>query len=286
MRHRSQHSDRARGVTYMVATALCWSIGGLLIKLIPWNAFAIMGVRSAIAFVMTLIFIKDRKIRLTKSNVLGALCLLTLCVTYIVATKLTTAANAIVLQYTAPIIILLISIVFLKQRATRLDVVAMGVIFLGILLFFVDGLSGGQILGNGIALISGFCLAGVFLCNAMEGATPEQATLLAHGLGTVLFLPYALTQVTAQAVPWVAVIIMGVVQLGLAYLLLARGSRLVPPLVGSLITCIEPILNPVWVALAVGEIPGPWALVGMGLVIFGVVIYNVLLAHKARSNPA
>lgn len=279
-------SDRTRGVIYMVSTALCWSIGGLLIKVIPWNAFAIIGMRSAIAFVMTLIFCKDRKIRLTKSNLLGALCTLSLCVTYIIATKLTTAANAIVLQYTAPIIILLISIVFLKQRATRLDVAAIVVIFLGIILFFFDGLSGGQLAGNAIALLSGLCLAGVFLCNAMEGATPEQAALLAHGIGAVLFLPYALTQVTAEVAPWIAIVVMGVVQLGLAYLLLARGSRLVPPLTGSLISCIEPILNPVWVALAVGEFPGAWALVGMGLVIFGVIAYNVLLAHKVRNNPS
>lgn len=275
-----------KGSLYVIGAALCWSLGGVLVKLIPWNAMAINGLRSLVALIVTVLVSRQCRIRFTRTNILGACCLCGTAFLYIFATKLTTAANAIVLQYTAPVFIVIISTLFLRKRATRVDLLGVVVIFCGIVLFFFDDLSGGQLLGNLLALASGLCFSGMFLVNSAEGATPIQATLLGHILGALIGIPFAVTGVTADPIPWLAVIAMGVIQLGLAYVLLAKGSPLVPPLLASLLSCIEPVLNPLWVLLAIGERPGPWALAGIVIVLAGVVLYNVLISHKSRHQPA
>ncbi|MEG2377268.1 MAG: EamA family transporter [Clostridia bacterium] len=272
-----------KGIPYILGAALCWSTGGVLVKLIPWNAMAIAGIRSFVALIFSLFVVKDLNIRMTKTNILGGACMFASTFLYILATKLTTAANAIVLQYTAPVFILIISALFLKKRVTRLDICAVAVIFCGISLFFVDNLSGGQLIGNLVALLSGLCFSGLFLCNSAPGATPQQATIVAHILGTITCLPFAFTEVTASFIPWASVIVMGVIQLGLAYFLLSKGSVHTPPLLASLISSIEPVLNPLWVMLIIGERPGFWATIGIAVVILGVVIYNILMGIKSRA---
>lgn len=280
----SQEKNLKKGIFYILGAALCWSIAGVLVKLIPWNAMAIAGVRSLFALIFTLIVVKDRKIRFTVSNLLGGACMFGSTFLYIFAAKRTTAANAIVLQYTAPVFILIISALFLKKRITRLDIYAVVVIFSGITLFFLDNLSTGQLLGNIAGLGSGLCFAGLFLCNSMKGATPQQGTIVAHILGTVICLPFAFTEVTAEIIPWASVIVMGVIQLGLAYFLLSKGSVHTPPLLASLIASIEPILNPLWVMLVIGERPGAWATVGIAIVILGVISYNVMIGIKSKQQ--
>jgi len=276
-------NNQVKGTVYMLLCALCWSFSGLLVKLIPWSPFAVTGLRCFFGLLVTLLVVKDRRVRLTKQNFLTAACVLLTAATYIVSVKLTTAANAIVLQYTAPILILIYQIVFQKRRATRLDIAAVTVILSGIVLFFVEGLAGGNMLGNLIALISGVTFAGVFLCNAREGATPMQSNILAYILGSIVFLPSVVTNVTPDPMAWGAAVILGAVTLGLAYFFFAKGSKHISALAGSLITCIEPILSPLWVGLVVGEIPSVWGFGGMALVILGVVGYNTMLIRKSQN---
>lgn len=275
-------NHQAKGAVYLLLCALCWSFSGLLVKLIPWSPFAVTGLRCFFGLLVTLLVVKDRTVRLTKQNFLTAACVLLTAASYIVAIKLTTAANAIVLQYTAPILILIYQILFQKKRATRLDLAAVTVILSGIVLFFIEGLAGGNILGNLVALSSGVFFSGVFLCNAKPNATPMQSNILAYILGSIVFLPSIVTNVTPDPVAWGAAVVLGAVTLGLAYFFFAKGSKYISALTGSLITCIEPILSPLWVGLVVGEVPSVLGLCGMALVILGVVGYNAMLIKKAQ----
>ena len=275
---------KAKGAIYMLLCALCWSFSGLCVKVIPWNAYAVIGVRCMFAMVATFLLSKDRKIKLTFPVIRAAIGVLMTAVTYIIAIKLTTAANAIVLQYTAPILILIYQILFQGKKPTRLDIVAVSVILIGIVIFFIEGLSAGNFLGNMVALSSAVFFAGVFLCNAHPKAKPSQSNLLSQIMGTLIFLPFVISQATPDPVAWGAAVVLGVVTLGLAYVFFAKGSALISPLAGSLITCIEPILSPLWVGLAVGEIPTPLAFLGMAIVLIGVAGYNFLLMRKAQAQ--
>ncbi len=277
-------NGKAKGAFYMMLCALCWSFSGLCVKVIPWNAYAVIAVRCLFAMVTTFLLAKDRKLKINFQIFKAAVCALMTAVTYIIAIKLTTAANAIVLQYTAPILILIYQIVFQGRKPTRLDLSAVGVILFGIVIFFIDGLSAGNFLGNMVALSSAVFFSGVFLCNAHPKANPPQSNLLSQMMGTVIFLPALISQATPDPVAWGAAVVLGVVTLGLAYFFFAKGSNLISPLAASLITCIEPILSPLWVGLAVGEIPTPLAFLGMAIVLIGVAGYNFLLMRKAQAQ--
>ncbi|MBQ3055381.1 MAG: EamA family transporter [Oscillospiraceae bacterium] len=276
-------NNQVKGTIYMLLCALCWSFSGLLVKVIPWSPFAVTGLRCFFGLLVTLLVVRDRRVRLTKQNFLTAACVLLTAASYIVAIRMTTAANAIVLQYTAPILILIYQILFQKKRATRLDLIAVTVILSGIVLFFVEGIAGGSVWGNLVALSSGVFFSGVFLCNARPGATPMQSNILAYIMGSIIFLPSIVTNVTPDPLAWGAAVVLGAVTLGLAYFFFAKGSQHISALAGSLITCIEPILSPLWVGLVVGEIPSAWGFGGMALVILGVVGYNVMLIRKSQN---
>lgn len=275
---------KAKGAVCMFLCALCWSFSGLFVKIIPWNAYAVICVRCLFAAVTTFLLSKDKKITLDWLNLKTAFCVLMTAVTYIIAIKLTTAANAIVLQYTAPILILIYQILFQRKRPTRLDLVAVCVILIGIVIFFVEGLGAGNLVGNLIALSSAVFFSGVFLCNGSPKARPQQANLLSQIFGTILFLPALITEATPDLAAWGSAVVLGVVTLGIAYFFFAKGSALISPLAGSLITCVEPIFSPLWVGLAIGEIPSPLAFVGMAIVIIGVVGYNFLLMKKVTEE--
>ena len=278
----AQKKRAGHGTLFIICAALLWSTGGILIKLIPWNSIAIAGLRSLFALMLSLCVIKDRRIRFTKTNIFGGLGMCASTYFYIIAVKMTTAANAIILQYTAPIFIIVLSALFLKKRPTRLDLCAVTVVFCGIGLFFLEAIGTGQLLGNFLGLLSGVGFAAVFLCNSIPGATPQQALLLGHTLGCVIGLPFAFFSVTAEPIPWLAVILLGTAQTGLAYFFLAKGSGSTPPLLASLISCIDPVLNSLWVTLFLGEHPGLLSTIGICIVIFGVIGYYTLLSLKAQ----
>ncbi len=245
---------------------------------------AIAGLRSLIAFAVTVLFSRSFKITFTKTNILGAIGLSGTAILFILANKYTTAANAIVLQYTAPVYILILSMIFLRKPVKKLDIAGIIIILSGIVLFFFDDLSGGHLVGNILSLGSGVFFAVMFFINSSEGATPMEATRLGHLISAAIGLPFAFTStgVTFELVPWLAIIAMGAVQLGLAYVLFSKGSPLVSPIAASLICCIEPVLNPIWVMLVIGETPGFWSIIGIIVVIVGVVLYNIVSTREGQ----
>jgi len=270
------------GPICMIAASICWSFGGICIKFIPWGAMSIVGLRAVLAAAVFLVYRRSAVIRFTFGNVLGGLCLSATTILFVFANKLTSAAAAILLQFSAPIFIILIHLVFYKKKPKISEGVAVSATVLGMLLFFADKLDGGGLLGNIFAIASGLSFAGVFVCTKREDADPEQALLLGFFVNAIVGLPFAFFEVTAEPVAWFAVVFLGIVQVGLAYVFFSAGIKKTPALLGCLITALEPVLNPLWVALATGEMPGPFAIAGGAVIILAVVGYNVWSEKYAK----
>lgn len=279
---------RNRAILEMLLCAALWSIAGIFIKLIPWNSIVIAGLRSLIAGLVMFVYMRARGIGFTadRRSLAGgaALCLTLTC--FVAANKLTTAANSIVLQFTAPMFIVVFSALFLKKRFSRADVLAVVLTMAGISLFFFDQLTPGHLAGNCVAIFAGMAFACYYM--SLEGASESQrmsAILIAHGLTFLVGLPFTFVYPPElSAAPVACIFVLGVVQLGIPYVLLGRASGACPPLACSLLGAVEPLLNPVWVFIFDGEAPGLWALIG-GVVVVATItvwcVYGDLRGKKA-----
>ncbi len=275
-----------RGTFFVLLASLLFSIGGLCVKLIPWSALSINGARNLIGVLVIGLYLLVSRHRL-KWNLpvlLGALSTFGTTTLYTVANKLTTAANAIVLQFTAPVFVILFMIFLFHVKPQKLDVLTCGVVLFGVLLFFIDGLRAGNMLGNLVAVLSGVCYAGVFLMNASEKADALSSVFFGQLAAAVIFTPFCLGETDFSPAPMLALFALGALQVGLAYIFLSLGIRTPPPVTASLITGLEPVLNPVWVALFYGERISPTALAGAVIVIGAIVGYNVLKSKRSKAS--
>lgn len=258
----------------LVATAALWSLGGVLIKWVNWHPVAIAGTRSLIgAALIGIAFRHELRFTWSFEQIGGALAYAGTVVLFVIANKLTTAANAILLQYTAPIYVVLFSPWFLGERVSRRDWLILFTMMGGMVLFFLDELTLDGYLGNGIALSSGLCFAWLtlFLRRQKDGSALP-SLLLGNLLAGVIGLPF-MFQSLPDLSSWIGLLLLGVVQLGLPYILYALALRHVLAVEGILIPMIEPVLNPLWVFLMMGEQPSPWAIVG-GAIILGAAIFR------------
>jgi drug/metabolite transporter (DMT)-like permease len=178
----------------------------------------------------------------------------------------------------------LINLLVYKTRPKSSEAAAVVVTILGMMLFFADQLEPGGLLGNVLAILSGLSFAGVFVCNRRADVDPQQATLLGFLINAAIALPFVPFQVDANPVAWGAVVFMGVVQVGLAYVLFTSGIKSTPALVACLITALEPVLNPVWVALVAKETPGPFAIAGGCVIVATVLVFNIWTAKQSDSD--
>ena len=262
-------------------------IGGLCVKMIPWQPLSINSFRSFISVGILLVFARltRRRLRLTGGVVLGGLAVCGATALYTVATKLTTAGNAVLLQFTAPIFVILCSWAVFRERPKRLDLAACVCVFGGVFCFFLDSLGSGRFLGDVIAVLAGICYAWVFLLNKIPGGDPLWSTILGQSMGAVIGLPWLVRETQFDGTTLCFGILLGVFQLGLAYALLTTGIRYIPPVTASLITGIEPVLNPILVALVLGETLTRLSLLGGGIVFVSVMLYNVLSVRGAPQSP-
>ena len=271
-----QLTDRKRknrAMLLMVITAAMWSLGGIFIKLISWNPFLIAGVRSGISGSIMALYMAatQTRFKLNRYSLLAGMGLGCSATLFTIANKLTTAANAIVLQYTAPIFILLISAIFFKEKMQKQDILVVCITMGGMVLFFLDQLSPGNLLGNILGILAGVTLGQMFVMVGRGGdddATRMSGILIAHMITLMIGVPVGLPQTEeVAAIEILYVIILGVFQLGIPYVLYGIASKDCPPLACSLIGMLEPLLNPVWVAIFIGEVPGPFALAGAVIII-------------------
>ena len=267
-----------RAMLLMVITAVMWSLGGIFIKLISWSPFLIAGIRSAISGSIMAMYMAatHTKFKLNRYSLLAGIGLGFSATLFTIANKLTTAANAIVLQYTAPIFILIISALFFREKLQRRDVLVVIITMAGMVLFFLDQLSPGNMLGNVLGILAGVFLAQMFVMVGKGGdddSTRMSGILIAHAITLMIGLPLGIPQTEEIAgIEILYVIILGVFQLGIPYVLYGIASKDCPPLACSLIGMLEPLLNPVWVAIFIGEMPGPFALAG-AVIIIGTVTW-------------
>lgn len=278
----------------LALTAVLWSSGGVFVKLVEWDALSIAGVRSAIAALVLAVAAPPRTwspLRLTRYEFGGAVaCMLTM-VMFVAATKLTTAANAILLQYTAPVHVALFGAWFLGERTTRLDWITIGLVFAGMILFFVESLSAASMAGNILAIASGMSFGWLvlFMRKNVQVRTGEAPTSSSDGvfwgnvLTAVICLPFAVQSLASGFMPspqsWVGITLLGVFQLGISYALYSRVIPHVSALEAILIPVVEPLLNPLWVGLFAGELPGRWTIIG-GVVVIGAVTMRSLLVMR------
>ncbi|NLM52802.1 MAG: DMT family transporter [Firmicutes bacterium] len=270
----------------LVVVALMWSSAGVLIKLIPWHPLAIAGARSAIAVIVFLLVVKKPKFTGSPSQIGAAVAYAVTVTTLVVATKMTTAANAVLLQYTAPIYVAFFSAWFLKERITRLDIITVVIVFGGMILFFLDELSLHNFVGNLYGVISGISFgAFAVLLRTQKDGSPLESVLLGNLLTSICSVFILLRQPAMEWTGWVALLALGVLQMGIPYILYCLAIKSVTALDAVLIPIIEPILNPVWVFLMLGEAPGPRALLG-GVLVLCMVTMRCLLPLWQRKNSA
>lgn len=263
---------KSRAVLFLILAAVLWSSGGLLIKLVAWNPLAIAGARSIIAALVILAFRRKQRLTWSPTQLGGAVCYAGTVILFVLANKWTTATNAILLQYTAPIYVALLSYWILRERITRWDIAAIAATVGGMILFFLDDLSSGGILGNVVAILSGIAFAGtVLFLRKQKESSPIGSVFLGNILAFLIGLPFMLHS-SPGAAGWLGLILLGAFQLGCSYILYAEALKYVTALEGILIPIIEPVLNPVWVFLLLGERPGKWAVAGGIIVLISITL--------------
>jgi len=256
-----------RYVLLLLAAAILWSLGGVLIKSIDLSPMAIAGTRSLIATVIMSLAMPAVLRKISWQVIPGAVAYAATVLLFVVATKLTTAANAIFLQYTAPIYIAMIGPWFLGERTTWYDWLLVLLALSGVGLFFLDQLSLQGLSGVIAALASGFAFAWLaVLMRRQKAGSPEAVVLLGNLVTFLIALPWVFPILRIEE-NGPRLLLLGVVQLAIPYLLYSLAIRHVRALDASIISTIEPILNPIWVMLATNERPGLWSIVGGSIVL-------------------
>jgi len=269
---------------YLLAAAVCWSTAGAAVKLSTLSAWQLAAGRSLVAVLVLALALPSGRRLPSRRGALVTFAYAATVTTFIIATKLTTSANAIFLQSTAPLYVLLLSPVVLGERPSRGELLAVPVFLLGLGLFFLDQLHPGQRWGNVVAMASGIFFALCIL--GLRAVKDEGTSVLVWGNvvagGFALFFAMDGPRPTTMDVG--LVLFLGVFQLALAYSLFQRGLRETPAVEASLLVLLEPVLNPVWTFLLAGERPGSWALVG-GTIILVATAWRTLLVSSRTSGP-
>jgi len=272
-------------IVQMLGCATLWSLAGIFFKLIPWNGVALAGIRSLIAGITFIVYMRFAGIPyvLNKKTFISGV--LTACtyICFVCANKLTTAANAIVLQFTAPVFIVMYTSLVMKKPLRKPDLLVVLFTLLGIALFFIDQLQPGYVLGNIVAIVAGVFMAGIFISvGELEGEQRYSGVLNGQIITFIIGLPFALvTKPEFSLVPILAILVLGVFQLGTAYILYVKSSAHCPPLACCLLSAVEPLLNPIWVLIFDGERPGIFAFVGGIIVIVSITVWCIFGKEKA-----
>lgn len=288
-----EFNQKARGssvhpLLFVLAAAVIWSTGGLFIKWTSLSGLELSFGRSLIAAITVAILTRREGFGLNRVTALASLLYAALLLLFVLATKATTAANAIFLQYTAPLYVLILEPLFYKEKFRRRDLFTVIACIIGMSLFFVGKLRPQDITGNLLALASGLCFAFYFLLlRHQRSRDVNRASSVIYGN---LLLVLVAAPAGLAAFPHLnmhdglAVLYLGVVQIGVAYTLFTLGmSRGIRSLDAGIVGYVEPVLNPIWVFLVLDERPSKWALVGGAVIISAVVLHTTLKAKAERS---
>ncbi|PKL07175.1 MAG: EamA family transporter [Spirochaetae bacterium HGW-Spirochaetae-9] len=270
------------GVLAMAGCAILWSTSGLFIKLIDWQPFAIAGVRSAIASVFLWVVIRRPRFTFSFDQVVSALAYAATMILFVFANKHTTAANAILLQYGAPVYVAILGSMMLKEKPRIEHCLALFAILFGMILFFLDSLAGGNLLGDLVATLTGLTFAlNIVMLRKQKDARPLDALLMGNIFTALIagFISLFLSAPTLTAGSVLAIAELGIVQIGISSILFAYGIKRITALESILTAVLEPLFSPVWVFIVIGEAPGKRAVMG-GLVIIGAVVTSSLVSIR------
>jgi len=273
-------TKRTQAVLLLLAAAILWSLAGVLIKWVSLPALTVAGFRSAIALPVLLLFFGRRAVNFSASQLVGGVCYAATVTLFVSATKLTTSGNAILLQYTAPLYVALLSGWLLDERTRWFDWAAIAAVLCGMSLFFIDQLSADGLTGNILAVLSGVAFASLIIAmRRQKDASPAGSAILGNLLTVLICLPW-MVQTQPGGADWVGLVLLGVFQIGLSYACYVVAIKSVTAMEGILIPVLEPILNPLWTLLFMGERIGPWALLGGVVVILSIVFRGVMDSRR------
>lgn len=274
------------GRLQMAVAALLWGLAGVCVKSVEWGSMSLMAARSFISLIMLFAVKRSFKVKLSKANVMGALMMSATSILYIEAIKLTTAGTAIVLQYVAPILVFLYSVIFKKQKPRLYQTLITLAVFGGCLLSFADSLDPSRFLGNILGLASGFAFAGQIIIMNGENNDSEDCLMISNLLSFLICTPFMFFDKALvfnfNNIFWV--LILGVFQYGLANIFFGKGIKKVDGVEGSIILIIEPVFNPIPVAIFCGEKMGVFAIIGSIIVIACVALYALIPSLEKRKE--
>lgn len=274
--------EHQKGIIAIVIAALLWSTGGLFIKLISFNAFQLSFFRSIFTALTFLALFRKKTFVFNKLTIINGLFYAGILILFVMATKLTTAANAIFLQYTAPIYVLILEPILLKTELKKINVISVIISFLGMTLFFVGELSPSHLEGNIVAIISGLCFAG-FLLGIRKSS--EEFRIPSIFLGNILIILICSFSITNELKisldDFFMVAYLGIFQIGFAYAVFTYSIKQIEGIEAALVAMIEPIMNPIWVFIGYGEKPSSFAILG-GLIILTTITIRTIITEKRR----
>lgn len=274
-------SERTRGLLFIVVAALLWSTGGIGIKAVADPALKVTFYRSIFAAItLFAIFRKDIRVRPTPAVLIAVLSYGGCLTTFVVATKLTTAANAIFLQYAGVVWVLLLSPLVLHEPMRRRDIIAITVAMVGMALFFVGKFEVRGMTGNAMALVSSVFFATMILALRREHHASRAAVAWGNVVLSLALLPFVANDLALTTRSLAALGFLGVFQIGLAYAFFVQGLKHVTATEASLTGMLEPVANPIWVLLFLGERPSVFAIAG------GAIVLAAIAWHTTQGTPA
>ena len=262
---------KAIAITCFVA--LMWSLAGFNIKMIQWGPYAIAAGRSLVAVILLAPMVLRKGFRKIDRYVIGgAICYAAFNYCFITSTTLTSSAIAIMMQYTAPIYVALLSWLFLRERIGWADIISVGFVFLGMIFFFLDSNSGGSLKGNIVAIFNGITFAGISIfLRLQKDGDPALSMYLGNVISAVVGLPIMWNAGMPDTVSLLFLLLAGLL-VAVSYTLYAKASTGLSALETVLLPIIDPVMNPVWVFLFLNERPGTLTIVGAAVILVSVTV--------------
>ena len=270
--------EHQKGILGVLAAAFLWSTGGLVIKLITLGAMQISFFRCFVAAIVFAIVFRKKVFRANLFTFINALFYSAVLIFFVLATKTTTAANAIFLQSTAPIYVLIFEPLINKTKYERINVITIIACFIGMILFFTGKLSPGDLKGNIYALLAGIGFASFFL-GMRKNKHEYHFSSIFYGnvIVAIVCSPYVFSMSSISFSNLWMVSYLGIFQIGLAYTFFSFGLKRVLAIEASLISLVEPVLNPVWVFIGYGEVPAVMAIIGGIIIISAITIRTIIV---------
>ncbi|MDR1796532.1 MAG: DMT family transporter [Clostridiales Family XIII bacterium] len=277
---RDNRKLRMQAVLMLLATGVLWSIGGVVIKTSDVHPMAFSSVRCGVAAAVFFVALKGKpQFTFSRPQVIGAATYATTLTIFCVATTITSAANAILLQYTSPVYVAIIAFFVLHERIHWYDIAAIGGVLIGMWLLMSNAYEVNSPVGNALAVVGGICFAVMAVALRMQkDGSPYETVLLGNIIGCIAGLPFLFLHPPA-APALLPVVFLGVCQIGGPYLLYTKASKNAKAIDLAVLPALEPVLNPIWVFLATGENPGPRVVIG-GAILLGVVVLKSIIKER------